>query len=130
VVAVLPSRNGNRGRVVPKRRLPFEILKLRTMRKGRVTRLGSFLRPAGIDELTQFYNVLCGEMRLIGPRPVTEEDAIRWNWTETDPPVERQPRNERPARSSRDANGGGMPCGSSASMRPTNRPGWISRCLE
>lgn len=68
-----------------KRRIPFSILKLRTMRDGRVTRLGSFLRPAGIDELAQFYNVLRGEMRLIGPRPVTEEDAIRWNWTETDP---------------------------------------------
>ena len=68
-----------------KGRIPFSILKLRTMRNGRVTRLGLRLRPAGIDELPQFYNVLRGEMRLIGPRPVTEEDAIRWNWTETDP---------------------------------------------
>ncbi len=68
-----------------KGRIPFSILKLRTMQKGRVTRLGSLLRPAGMDELAQFYNVLRGEMRLIGPRPVTEEDTIRWNWTETDP---------------------------------------------
>lgn len=66
-------------------RILFSIRKLRTMRDGRVTRLGSLLRPAGIDELPQFYNVLRGEMRLIGPRPVTEEDAIRWNWTEADP---------------------------------------------
>ncbi len=66
-------------------RIPFSILKLRTMRNGRVTRLGRLLRPAGIDELAQFYNVLRGEMRLIGPRPVTEDDATRWNWTETDP---------------------------------------------
>lgn len=68
-----------------KGRIPFSILKLRTMQNGSVTRLGSLLRPAGIDELPQFYNVLRGEMRLIGPRPVTEEDTIRWNWTETDP---------------------------------------------
>lgn len=68
-----------------KGRILFPILKLRTMQNGRVTRLGSLLRPAGIDELPQFYNVLRGEMRLIGPRPVTEEDTIRWNWPETDP---------------------------------------------
>jgi lipopolysaccharide/colanic/teichoic acid biosynthesis glycosyltransferase len=68
-----------------KGRILFRILKLRTMQNGRVTRLGSLLRPAGIDELPQFYNVLRGEMRLIGPRPVTEEDTIRWNWIETDP---------------------------------------------
>jgi len=68
-----------------KGRILFSILKLRTMQNGRVTRLGSLLRPAGIDELPQFYNVLRGEMRLIGPRPVTEEDTLRWNWTETDP---------------------------------------------
>lgn len=68
-----------------KGRMLFSILKLRTMQNGSVTRLGSLLRPAGIDELPQFYNVLRGEMRLIGPRPVTEEDTIRWNWTDTDP---------------------------------------------
>ena len=68
-----------------KGRIPFPILKLRTMHNGSATRLGSLLRPAGIDELPQFYNVLRGEMRLIGPRPVTEEDSIRWDWTETDP---------------------------------------------
>lgn len=68
-----------------KGRIPFSILKLQTMRNGRVTRLGALLRPAGIDELPQFYNVLRGEMRIIGPRPITEEDAIRWRWTEIDP---------------------------------------------
>jgi lipopolysaccharide/colanic/teichoic acid biosynthesis glycosyltransferase len=68
-----------------KGRIAFSILKLRTMQNGRITRLGSLLRPAGIDELPQFYNVLRGEMRLIGPRPVTAEDTMRWNWTETDP---------------------------------------------
>lgn len=68
-----------------KGRIPFSILKLRTMQGKKITRLGALLRPAGIDELAQFYNVLRGEMRLIGPRPVTEEDATRWKWAETDP---------------------------------------------
>jgi lipopolysaccharide/colanic/teichoic acid biosynthesis glycosyltransferase len=74
-----------RQRRLGKARIPFQIWKLRTMQNGRVTRLGRLLRPAGIDELPQFFNVLRGEMRMIGPRPVTEEDTVRWEWTENDP---------------------------------------------
>ena len=36
----------------------------------RVTKVGKFLRKTGIDELPQFYNIVRGEMTLIGPRPI------------------------------------------------------------
>jgi lipopolysaccharide/colanic/teichoic acid biosynthesis glycosyltransferase len=60
---------------------PFVILKFRSMRDGRITRVGRALRATGLDELPQFLNILRGDVSAVGPRPVTEEDARRFGWT-------------------------------------------------
>ena len=63
------------------RRRPFSILKIRTMRDGRVTRIGALLRATGLDEIPQFINILSGEMSAVGPRPLTPNDVRRLGWT-------------------------------------------------
>ena len=57
----------------------FTVLKFRTINsKGTSNAIQSWMRKLGIDELPQLFNVLAGQMSLIGPRPHTEGDGFNY----------------------------------------------------
>ena len=79
----LQDRPGYRGKI-------FKMIKFRTMKvgsdtvspaedAGRIYRLGHFMRVTSVDELPELFNVLRGEMSLVGPRPLLVQYLDRYS---------------------------------------------------
>jgi lipopolysaccharide/colanic/teichoic acid biosynthesis glycosyltransferase len=80
-----PGKNGN----------PFKLHKFRTMKEvrnykaelladgDRITKFGNFLRRTSIDELPELFNVLKGEMSIVGPRPLLMQYLERYSDEQT-----------------------------------------------
>ena len=78
---IRPGKDGN----------PFKLIKFRTMKDiqshsgvnfkddDRITKLGNFLRKKSIDELPELFNVLKGEMSIVGPRPLLMQYLERYS---------------------------------------------------
>ena len=109
--ALLVRRDGGPGLIrvtrVGRHGVPFAMLKVRTMRAAgagglaggpaltgrgdpRVTPVGRLLRAARLDELPQLWNIIRGEMALVGPRPeapdYVDPDDARWSAVLAVPP--------------------------------------------
>jgi undecaprenyl phosphate N,N'-diacetylbacillosamine 1-phosphate transferase len=99
VIIIIAIKRGSRGLAIFKQTRagkdgkPFTFYKFRTMKidvdpfgaspksgqDPRLTKTGIFLREYSLDELPQFFNVLKGNMSLVGPRPLYLEQMAEWD---------------------------------------------------
>jgi lipopolysaccharide/colanic/teichoic acid biosynthesis glycosyltransferase len=71
-----PDADEKRGELISQNEMDGPVFKIKD--DPRVTSVGKFLRRTGLDELPQLFNIIKGEMSLIGPRPPLKEETMQY----------------------------------------------------
>lgn len=72
-----PNAEAELEKLLPYNEMDGPVFKIR--QDPRITRVGKFLRRSGLDELPQLWNVLRGEMSIVGPRPALPREVARYS---------------------------------------------------
>ena len=75
--SMIPNAEDMLDSVLDKNEMQGPVFKIKS--DPRITQFGSFMRKTGIDELPQLYNVLKGDMSLVGPRPPLPREVAQYN---------------------------------------------------
>lgn len=74
---MIPNADAKLSELLDKNEMEGPVFKIKD--DQRITRVGRFMRKTGIDELPQLWNVLCGSMSLVGPRPPLAREVEQYD---------------------------------------------------
>lgn len=75
--SMVPNAENMLGDLLPKNEMAGPVFKIKD--DPRITKIGHFIRATGIDELPQLWNVLKGDMSIVGPRPPLTREYATYN---------------------------------------------------
>ena len=75
--SMIPNAEGQLEKLLPQNEMTGPVFKIK--KDPRITKVGRFIRKTSIDELPQLWNVLRGEMSIVGPRPALPREVAKYD---------------------------------------------------